>query len=317
MRIIFAGTPEFALASLEAVLATPHEVVAVLTQPDRPSGRGRKLHASPVKLLALESGLDILQPRTLKGGDVQGRLRALEPDLMVVAAYGLLLPQPVLDMPRYGCINVHASLLPRWRGAAPIQRALLEGDRETGISIMRMDAGLDTGDILLQQAIPIEDTDTGGSLHDKLAGLGGDLLVQALRKLPAGSLQPVPQDPERATYARKLEKAEARIDWALPVERLARMVRAFRPWPVAQTAYDGKILRVWSAVPLFGKIGSGTLPGTVLHAGRDGIDVVTGAGLLRLVEVQRPGSRPMTSAQFLNAHSLRHVRFDTGDDVPH
>ena len=301
MRILFAGTPEFAVPSLLAADAR-NEVVAVYTQPDRPAGRGRALAASPVKQAALERGLAVRQPETLKGADVQDALRALEPDLMIVVAYGLLLPQNVLDIPRFGCWNVHASLLPRWRGAAPIQRAIQAGDTQTGVCLMQMEKGLDTGPVLLRQATPITAEDTGGSLHDRLAELGAQVLADGLGLLRAG-MRPVPepQSDAGATYARKLEKAEARLDWSRPARELADTVRAFDPWPVAEAEVAGERLRIHAANPL--ALAHGQAPGTVLFAGRQGIDIACGDGALRLQRVQRAGGRTIDVADYLNARS--------------
>ncbi len=296
LNIVYAGTPEFAAVALAALLDTPHRISAVYTQPDRPAGRGRKLKASPVKELALERGLEVRQPESLKEAAEQDRLAALQPDLMIVAAYGLLLPAEVLTIPRLGCLNIHASLLPRWRGAAPIQRAILAGDNETGITIMQMDAGLDTGDMLLKLQCPITPDDTGGTLHDKLAELGGKAIVQALTNYP--DLVPEHQDDHQATYARKLDKNEAAIDWQKPAEQLAREVRAFNPWPVSHTTLGGKILRIWQAATT--SHSSDAAPGTVLVIDKQGIEIACGSGTLRLLQIQPPGSKAMTVAAFLN-----------------
>lgn len=297
-RIIFAGTPEFAATALQALIDAGYPVCAVYTQPDRPAGRGRKIQHSAVKALALESGLTIYQPTSLKQAEAQAELAALQADLMVVAAYGLILPQMVLDAPRLGCINIHASLLPRWRGAAPIQRALLAGDTHTGISIMQMDAGLDTGAILLKNECPIERHDTAQTLHDRLAVMGAGSLLQALENFD--SLMPEKQDERLAVYAHKLEKAEAGLDWNKPAEELERMVRAFNPWPVAHGNVGGLALRVWRAEAL--AEASRLEPGSILRANKSALDIATGAGVLRLLEVQKAGGRRIGVADLINAH---------------
>jgi methionyl-tRNA formyltransferase len=304
LRIIFAGTPDFAATALSSLLTTEHEVVAVYTQPDRPAGRGRKLQPSPVKQLALEKGIEVRQPVKLKSPEDQAELAALDADLMVVVAYGLLLPRAVLDAPRLGCVNIHASLLPRWRGAAPIQRAILAGDQESGVTIMQMEAGLDTGPMLLTLKTPIQAEDTGGSLHDRLADLGATALLQALPGIADGSLQPEQQDDSQANYASKLDKQESRIDWSQPAEAIARQVRAFNPWPVAQCDYAGKVMRIWQAVPLSDLQAD---PGQVIATGKAGIDVGSGEGVLRITELQMPGKRAMSAADFLNANNLEGV----------
>jgi len=299
MKIVFAGTPEFAVASLGAA-ARQHEVVAVYTQPDRPAGRGRGLMPSPVKRDAIARGIPVFQPETLKTPEAQQQLRELQPDLMVVVAYGLILPKAVLEIPTHGCWNVHASLLPRWRGAAPIQRAIEAGDAETGVCLMQMEAGLDTGPVLLSQRTPIAETDTGGLLHDRLAALGAQVLSDGLGLLRAG-LKPVaqPQPAEGVTYAHKLDKAEARLDWQQDAAALARKVRAFNPWPVAEATLAGERVRIHGAVALDDN--HGKVPGTVLGASRDGIDIACGQGALRLRVVQREGGKAITAADYLNA----------------
>ena len=299
MRIVFAGTPDFAVPSLRAVLDRG-EVVAVYTQPDRPAGRGRGLQASPVKIEALARGIDVLQPETLRTQVSRDALRALQPDVMVVVAYGLLLPPKILEIPRYGCWNVHASLLPRWRGAAPIQRAIEAGDRETGVCLMQMEQGLDTGPVLLCQKTPIGADETGGQLHDRLARLGAQVLSDGLGLLRAG-IKPVaiPQPTDGLAYAHKLEKQEAKLDWSQPADVLARKVRAFNPWPMAEAQLDGERVRIHAARPM--ALGHKSKPGTLLLAGKDGIDVACGEGALRITMLQRDGGRAITAADWANA----------------
>ena len=301
MRIVFAGTPEFAAQALAAILAAGQSVPLVLTQPDRPSGRGMALKASPVKQLALEHGLQVHQPASLKSAESRQPIIDASPDVMVVAAYGLILPQAALDIPRLGCINIHASLLPRWRGAAPIPRAILAGDAETGVTLMRMEAGLDTGPMLLKGRLPITDADRATTLHDKLAALGARLIVEALPRLARGELPGEPQPAEGVTYAAKLEKSEAVLDWRQTAVVLSRAVRAFDPFPGTVARIEGQTLKVWRAEPA---PGAGE-PGTVLAADVDGILVACGEGALRLVELQKSGGKRLQAADFLHGFALK------------
>lgn len=303
LRIIFAGTPDFAASCLEALLATEHQIVAVYTQPDRPAGRGRKLRPGPVKALAQQHDLPVFQPLSLKEPAEQQALQTLNADLMVVVAYGLLLPQPVLDAPRLGCINVHASLLPRWRGAAPIHRALLAGDDTTGITIMQMDAGLDTGAMLSKVECPITAVDTSGTLHDRLADLGATALVDCLNPLAAGTLNPETQDDSLACYAHKLEKQEGVIDWSQPAELIVRRVRGFNPWPVAHTLLGQDNLRIWGAAA--DERNSDAAPGTIIESSSDTIRVAAGEGSVLLTELQLPGGKPQPVKTLMNAHQTR------------
>lgn len=300
LRVVFAGTPDFAVPSLRACLDSGAEVVAAYTQPDRPSGRGRKLTASPVKLAALAAGIPVEQPESLRSAAARRRLAEWKPDLMVVVAYGLILSPRVLAIPRTGCWNVHASLLPRWRGAAPIQRALLAGDAETGVGLMQMDVGLDTGPVLLERRISIAADETGGSLHDRLAALGAQVLAEGLQLLVNGKLPPArAQGSEGISYAHKLDKAEAQLDWTASALDLERKVRAFNPWPVAETQLFGERLRVWSAFAHSPRVSLAF--GEVIGLGGHGIDVACAEGVLRITEIQREGGRRMPVADWLNA----------------
>lgn len=295
MKIIYAGTPAFAAAALAALLDAGHDVVQVLTQPDRPAGRGLKPQASAVKELALACLLPLSQPATLNDNALIAQLAALQSEVMVVAAYGLMIPQSLLQLPPRGCLNIHASLLPRWRGAAPIQRAILAGDRESGVTIMQMDAGLDTGAMLLAQAVTINADDTALTLHDKLAATGAQLLLRTLQEQP----QPVPQDNANASYAAKISKAEAHIDWTRPAVEIDRLIRAFNPAPGAYTSWNGQVLKIWHAEPAAVTAVSGTLAGTVVQADNNGVVVATGAGTIRLLELQRAGGKRLAPRQFL------------------
>lgn len=316
LRLIYAGTPEFSVPALRALCAAGHDVVAVLTQPDRPAGRGQKIHASPVKLAALELGLDVFQPLSLRKAQSKKEIRALKADVMIVAAYGLILPQSVLDIPRLGCLNIHASLLPRWRGAAPIHRAIEAGDGLTGISIMQMDAGLDTGDILSMHPIEISIEDTSQSLHDKLSSCGAEAIVETLQNLNAGLIAAQEQDEKLVTYAHKLHKSEAQIDWSEPVETIERKIRAFNPWPCAFSKIIGKNIKIWQAEI----IDSEQLPadmrpsGMVIASSSQGIQVQTGHGVLNLLEIQMAGKKRLPVTQFVNAVDLSQEIFSANDE---
>lgn len=299
LRIIFAGTPDFAARHLDALISAGHHVVGVFTQPDRPAGRGRRLMPGPVKTLAQEHQLAVFQPASLLPVEDQQLVAELEADLMVVVAYGLILPQAVLDMPRLGCINVHGSLLPRWRGAAPIQRALWAGDSETGVTIMQMDAGLDTGAMLTKVSCTIESTDTSASLYDKLAVLGPQSMLTTLEQLAAGTAVAQPQDNALATHAAKLSKEEARIDWTLSASQLARCVRAFNPWPFSYLTIEDTPIKVWQASAL--DISTDSPPGTILAANKQGIQIATAQGVLNLEQLQPAGKKPMLAQDLLNS----------------
>ncbi|WP_426270277.1 methionyl-tRNA formyltransferase [Dyella kyungheensis] len=302
LRVVFAGTPEFSVPCLEACRASGAEVVAVYTQPDRPAGRGRKLTPSPVKQAALAAGIAVEQPELLKSEEARATLAAYAPDLMVVVAYGLILPRKVLAIPRLGCWNVHASLLPRWRGAAPIQRAILAGDDESGVDLMQMEAGLDTGPVLLERRTPISGEDTGGSLHDRLSALGADALAEGLSRVLSGeTLLPRAQPEDGVIYAHKLDKAEARLDFRRPAIELERQVRAFDPWPVAEGDVAGEMLRIWAARAIEGN----GAPGSVLGMSREGIDIACGEGALRVTALQRSGGKRITAADYFNAMKTR------------
>ncbi|OCG20383.1 methionyl-tRNA formyltransferase [Gilliamella sp. App4-10] len=299
LNIIFAGTPDFAATHLKALIDANHNVIAVFTQPDRPAGRGNKLTASPVKQLAIENNLPVYQPATLRSEENQKIIAELKADIMIVVAYGLILPQAVLDMPKLGCLNVHGSLLPRWRGAAPIQRACWAGDHETGITIMQMDAGLDTGDMLYKLTCPIEQTDTSSSLYEKLAKLGPQALLETLTFICEQKIQPEKQDPSQATYAEKLSKQEAKLDWNLSAEQLERCVRAFNPWPVSYFDVNGELIKVWQAQVV--KIDSKQPVGTILQADKNGICIATSEGALNMTKLQPAGKKPMSAQDLLNS----------------
>lgn len=306
LRLGFAGTPEFAVPALEA-LAAAHRICAVFTQPDRPAGRGQPLHTGPVKRRAVELGLDVHQPAGFKAPEVLEFLHGLRLDALVVVAYGSILPAAVLAVPRLGCINIHASLLPRWRGAAPIQRALLAGDAKTGVTIMRMEAGLDTGPMLATREVNIGAQDTTKTLHDTLAAIGAELIVETLEGLQRGPLHEVPQPTEGITYAGKIRKAEAQIDWGADAERVFRQVRAFNPWPVAETRLNGAQLRIWDAE--LGGASAPSTPGTVLAAADEGIDVACGSGTLRILRLQLAGRKALVAREFIKAQQLDGARF--------
>lgn len=301
LRIVFAGTPEFAASHLQAILQQGiHEVIGVYSQPDRPAGRGQKLVASPVKQLALAHNIPVFQPLTLRDAAAQAELAELKPDLMVVVAYGLILPQVVLDTPRLGCINSHASLLPRWRGAAPIQRAIEAGDDVTGVTVMQMEAGLDTGPMLHKVSTPITAQDTGGSLHDRLAELGSAAVLEVLQQLAAGTMQAEKQDDSLANYAHKLSKAEAKLNWQQSATELDQQIRAFNPWPVSHSQLNGQTIKVHAAEPVL-ENNTSAAPGTILAAEREGLVVACGEGALRLTRIQLPNARAMSVADVLNS----------------
>ena len=300
LKIIFAGTPDFAAVALQKLIDNGYEIVAVYTQPDRPAGRGRKLTPSPVKAVALEHDIPVEQPVNFKEEGAIDKLKSYHADVMIVAAYGLLLPIAVLETPRHGCLNIHASLLPRWRGAAPIQRAILAGDNETGITIMQMDKGLDTGDMLLKRTTPINDNDTGGSLHDRLAELGSEAIIEALEQLQNNQLKPETQDDSLANYANKLAKSESEIDWHKSAEEIDRQVRAFNPWPGSQCHLDKNTIRIHSAEII--DTSSQGQPGNILAYNKTGIDVQCGKGKLRILKCQLPGSRAMSVSDIHNGH---------------
>ena len=308
LRIAFAGTPQFALPALQALLKSRHQVVGVLTQPDRPAGRGQQMRASPVKLLALDARLPLAQPSSLKTEESRAELTQWAADVLVVVAYGLILPPPVLALPRLGCVNIHGSLLPRWRGAAPIQRAILAGDAETGVTIMQLDAGLDTGPMLLERVRPIGSQDTAGDLHDALSELGAAALLEALDGLAAGTLKPRAQPADGVSYAPKIEKSEAPIDWSVSAIHLDRKIRAFNPWPVAETRFAGESLRVLQA-RIAEPMGAHEAPGTLLGIADDGLRVACGEGVLAVRELQRAGKRPVSARDFANAVRLAGLRF--------
>ena len=313
LKLGFAGTPEFAVPSLDALIHS-HRIAAVFTQPDRPAGRGQPLHASPIKTRALELGLSIHQPLNFKSPETLEILRALDLDALIVVAYGLILPPTVLKCPRWGCINIHASLLPRWRGAAPIQRAVLAGDAQTGISIMRMDAGLDTGPILATRAIDISAVDTSKTVHDRLAQLGAELICETLGALDGDRIREAPQPADGVVYAEKINKAEALIDWRSDAVQIGRRIRAFNPWPIAETRLHDAQLRIWDA-----EIGDAssmrqmpaadTAPGTVLAATQAGIDVMCGSGIVRILRLQLAGRKPLLAQEFIRGQRLDGVRF--------
>lgn len=299
LKIIFAGTPDFAAKHLQALLNSPHQVIGVFTQPDKPAGRGNKLTASPVKQLALQNNLPVYQPISLKDSANQQIIADLNADIMIVVAYGLILPQTVLDMPKYGCLNVHGSLLPRWRGAAPIQRACWAGDTETGITIMQMDVGLDTGDMLYKEKCHIEDDDTSATLYNKLAQIGPDALLKTLMLIIEGKANPEKQNESQVTYATKLSKQEAKLDWNLTATQLERCIRAFNPWPVSYFEINGELIKVWQANVISET--TDKTPGTILRADKSGIQIATQDGVINMTLLQPAGKKPMSAQDFLNS----------------
>jgi methionyl-tRNA formyltransferase len=299
LRIIFAGTPDFAARHLDALLSSEHQIVGVFTQPDRPAGRGKKLMPSPVKVLAEEKGIPVFQPVSLRPQENQQLVADLQADVMVVVAYGLILPKAVLEMPRLGCLNVHGSLLPRWRGAAPIQRSLWAGDTETGVTIMQMDVGLDTGDMLYKLSCPITAEDTSATLYDKLAQLGPQGLLATLTQIAAGTATPEIQDETQVTYAEKLSKEEALLDWSLPAEQLERCIRAFNPWPMSYFVIEDQPVKVWKASVINSQ--AKAEPGTIIEANKQGIQVATAEGILNLESLQPAGKKAMNAQDLLNS----------------
>ncbi len=305
MRIVFAGTPQFAVPALKSLIDSGAEITAVYTQPDRRAGRGRRLRSSPVKLLALEHGLAVVQPATLKEESTRLQMEALEPDVVVVVAYGQILPTEILNLPKLGCLNVHASLLPRWRGAAPIARAIEAGDRITGVTLMQMDAGLDTGAIIATSEIEVDQTDNSASLHDKLANLGADLLVRSLPAYVRGELKTVAQDDRAATYAPKLSKSEGNIDWSGSAANIRNKVRAFNPWPIAHTRHRGNRIRILQAEIGHADDGQRIPHGTICNVEKTGVDVACGEGVLRVTRLQRDDGRALAVVDFINGYPLR------------
>lgn len=309
-KIVFAGTPNFAVASLRALVVGGSIPVAVLTQPDRPAGRGKKIKASPVKTYSMEKNIPVLQPKKLKDSQVIAAIAAMKPDIMVVAAYGLIIPEVLLDIPRHGCVNVHASLLPRWRGAAPIQRAMLAGDVTTGISLMQMVAGLDVGPIYAQASLEIDPTESAGELHDRLAQLGGEFLKENLSDILLEKLDPIKQDEKQASYAKKIFRDDARIDWSAPVQKIQRQIRAFNPTPGAWFDLTGEAIKCWKAeIDSDSDSDSEQVPGSVVQVVKEGVDIKCGEGVLRLLEVQRPGRRRVSGAELGSQINLVGVQF--------
>jgi len=300
LRIIFAGTPDFAVPSLQALIASDYDVIAAYTQPDRPAGRGRHLQASPVKELAIKHGIEVHQPKTLRDEFVQAQLRELDADLMVVVAYGLLLPKAVLDAPRLGCINVHPSLLPRWRGAAPIQRSIEAGDMESGVTIMQLDEGMDTGPILMQTKYQLDGDESSANMHDVFSQMGADLLLETIAGLDRGDIAPIKQDDAKATHAAKIEKQEAVIDWTQSATVIANKVRAFNPWPVANTRFDEQTLKIWESKAYDHK--TNATPGTLIDIDHKGFSIATGDGVLKVLSLQMPGKKQMLATEFVRGY---------------